>query len=287
MCLISFSPSGIIIPENHIRTAWNNGNNDGAGYAFVADGRLIVRKPFWKLGKLIRSYQSDSKDNPNSPFLLHLRLATDGGKNRKNTHPFSLANDSVVLAHNGILSLYSGHKTISDTRLFCETVLVDRPGSQLTGKPFNSILAKMIGQGNKLVLLGNDGRYSIVNESCGNWNDGIWYSNENYKERIGYGGYYSGYRWERNGKQYRYDDETGVLRVENQNVPLAADYETCLMCQEQFFDHEMMSNGLCPKCYEIYREDWVSYHCDDEPELRCQFCNLDLDECVCGDINND
>lgn len=183
MCIIIFSPNGMPIPDSDIRTAWNNGNDDGAGYVFVtSDNELIIRKPFFRLNALLAAYHADHIDHPDSVFLMHLRLATNGKPSEQTTHPFLLDNGQTVLAHNGILTDFAHNHNKSDTVLFCQTVLSDRTPAQLLSHTFAHILADMIGGGNKFVILANNGEYSIINEDAGEWNSEIWYSNTTYRK---------------------------------------------------------------------------------------------------------
>jgi hypothetical protein len=151
------------------------------------DGQLaIIRKPFFKLKELIAAYMKDYADyGKSSPFIVHFRYATHGGKTEENTHPHML-DCGVGMVHNGILDGFDPPwKTdYSDTVHFCRTVLAYRNANDLVGDTMRTILERMIGNFNKFVLLHPDGRVSIINESAGQWDGSVWYSNAGYKQSI-------------------------------------------------------------------------------------------------------
>jgi hypothetical protein len=171
-------PAGdVAVEAEAIRTAWEN-NHNGAGFMYVRDGRLIVRKPFYKLKDLLAAYEIDhglyGKD---SPFALHLRMKTHGEVDETNTHPHVLIDGQAALMHNGVLSVaIPAGCGLSDTAYFCRTVLLQRQASQLTGKRLRRTLEEMIGEWNKFIIMDYTGRVSICNAAAGSWDGNRWYS---------------------------------------------------------------------------------------------------------------
>lgn len=186
MCLIAYQkPGSAPLKAEWMSNGWDR-NKDGAGYMFVAAGKLVVRKPFYKLKELKTAYTDDHASyGAASPFVVHFRWATHGNKLVENVHPHALANGRAAMVHNGMLDQFDPcHKTdISDTVLFCRTVLAMREPDQLTGEPFNQFLAELIGTQNKLVLMDDGGNVSIVNSDHGVWvdTDSYWFSNTSYE----------------------------------------------------------------------------------------------------------
>lgn len=186
MCLIAYQKPGTApLKKEWLANGWDR-NKDGAGYMFVAEGKLVIRKAFYKLKELKTAYAADHKlHGAASPFVVHFRWATHGDKLVENVHPHALANGRAALVHNGILDQFDPcHKTdISDTVLFCRTVLAMREPEQLTGEPFNQFLTELIGTHNKLVLMDESGNVSIVNSDRGVWvdTDSYWFSNTGYE----------------------------------------------------------------------------------------------------------
>jgi predicted glutamine amidotransferase len=183
MCLIILNPAGEKLPQSALDNGWSN-NPDGAGYMFVANGKLIIRKPYYKLRALKADLMRDhAEHNASSPFVVHFRFATHGEKTAENCHPHAICGEQIGLAHNGVLHdfLPPFDADYSDTVHFCRTVLAYRAPNHVIDANFRSILAEMIGTGNKFVLLRDTREVSIVNESAGVWDNGNWYSNATYK----------------------------------------------------------------------------------------------------------
>lgn len=184
MCLIVYQPAGTPQLDKAVfRNAWRT-NKDGAGYMFAVDGKLIIRKPFWGVKKLWKSYRKDhAAYGTLSDFVIHFRYSTHGKIDGVNTHPHSLDDGNAALVHNGMLWEFEGTDgAISDTVNFCRTVLAYRPAAQLTSGKFSLFLEPLIGSTNKIVIMDSTGRVQIINESFGVWDGSIWYSNDGYKE---------------------------------------------------------------------------------------------------------
>jgi len=184
MCLIIAQPSGLSpVPDKYLRTAWER-NKDGAGIMYCEGGRLIIEKRFGKLKVLIAAYQAiHRRVGAVSPIVVHFRFATHGTIGAENCHPFALSGGDVGLAHNGILAYEPvWNSDESDTAQFCRVVLGNRSADDLMSDTMRVWLADIIGTGNKFVLLDRNARMSIVNESFGLWDDGVWYSNTGYRQ---------------------------------------------------------------------------------------------------------
>ena len=186
MCLIAYQPPGDKPFERDVlENGWDN-NHHGAGYMFVEDGKLVIRKPFFKLKELLRAYNGDHRRcGATSHFIVHFRWATHGSAKAINIHPHSLRGGEAGLVHNGILTDFippSG-TDLSDTAWFCKTVLVGRPIEQLTSVEFGSLLAEMITERNKFVILDKNGQCVIVNDTSGIYDGKRWYSNTDYEKK--------------------------------------------------------------------------------------------------------
>jgi hypothetical protein len=183
MCLIIYAPeSATPIPDEWIDSGWQ-ANSHGAGYMFATGGKLVVRKPFYKLKELKEAYATDHKQYGKvSAFVMHFRWSTHGTREVENVHPHILAGGDVGLVHNGILSDFTPpyKSEMSDTAFFCSTVLMGRTPLQLLSEEFAKSLEDMIGTGNKLVLMDSDGNVTIPNLSQGVWDGNCWLSNASY-----------------------------------------------------------------------------------------------------------
>jgi hypothetical protein len=184
MCTAVLAPPGKQVTYDHVKTCFDN-NSDGAGYAFNTDGVVVLHKAFFDLDKFWKHYWLDSRRFKGSTFMLHFRIATSGHKDAVNAHPFRI-NPNLVFSHNGVISnLTYSDKTKSDTYALM-TILKDLPPDFYKNQNILTLLSLGIGW-SKLVFLDGEGKYSFVNEDKGFWNEGIWYSNENYKPKKDYG----------------------------------------------------------------------------------------------------
>lgn len=105
MCVIIASPKGTKIPEDILREAAQS-NRDGAGIAWIKEGKVHWIKGLMKIDDMLKAYQSIT-----GPHAVHFRLATHGGNTPLLTHPFPVT-DQVrldlrgagfkLLMHNGV-----------------------------------------------------------------------------------------------------------------------------------------------------------------------------------------
>lgn len=177
MCLAIVQPAGKDIPIGNLQAGWI-ANNDGAGYAFVRDGKVHIRKGFMKLKEFLPSYTADRKDCPESVFLVHFRITSMGDRSEANTHPFPI--DGGALIHNGTLTgtgaTYGSGP--SDTKLFAERFSKHLSWNFVTAhRPKWDDACR----NSKIALLYDDNSYQIINEQDGKWDDGVWYSNNSYR----------------------------------------------------------------------------------------------------------
>lgn len=180
MCIAIYKPEKVVIKEETLNLCWVH-NSDGAGFAYVRDGSVIVEKGFMGLKDFKEAYFTAFKSNKKSPFLIHFRIRTDGDRDAANTHPFELGNGGVMI-HNGCLSGSASKygEGPSDTNYF-----VQKFGQVLTFANISKHkkeLEAAVGY-NKLAFLFPDGNAAILNESSGVWSEGSWYSNHTFKPR--------------------------------------------------------------------------------------------------------
>lgn len=184
MCIAILTQPGKSLTNTQLWRGWS-GNKDGGGFAYVADGKVVISKGFLKYNDFQAAYEEAvEKYGKESPFLVHMRIGTSGGNTENNTHPFAFkptSGPAGALIHNGIMFTPAGEwrgpkdDRKSDTRVFAAAlnnilVLEDV-------KAAKEALGKAIGGGNKLAFLYDDKSWVIINEDEGYWDDGIWYSN--------------------------------------------------------------------------------------------------------------
>ena len=184
MCLLTFLPPGVL-PD--ITALWHGTqiNTDGHGFALVDGDHLMVRRGM-HAEQMLEDFAVARHRHPDGPALFHSRLGTHGGCGVDNCHPFPVGGDPrTVLAHNGILPATvrpgKGDRR-SDTRIAAEDFLPAFGPLRLRRTRLR--LERWMTPHNKMVILTVDRRFKqrsyILNERCGSWDDGIWYSNDGY-----------------------------------------------------------------------------------------------------------
>jgi len=171
MCLIAYVKPGNKIPESYFRAAAHD-NDDGIGIMWSDGiekflGSKMVKRA-WRLAKRLHE--------ANAEFAVHFRYATHGRVALVNTHPFRTPDGNAYVMHNGILSQYTPKDAggdVSDTRNLVDIMRgVDVAGDL----QYWEKMEEHIGWGNKLCVMSRDGEFRIVNETAGDWIDGVWYS---------------------------------------------------------------------------------------------------------------
>lgn len=192
MCVAILTKPGAVLTPDQIKEGWSC-NPDGGGFAYVRDDKVQIVKGFMKVEHLVESYKAMSElYAEDSPFLVHMRIGTSGGKTPKNTHPFPIKNGALI--HNGIMFTPAGERAgtpedrKSDTRVFAEA-LYNVLELEHVKKAEKRILRE-IGYYNKVCFLYNDKSYYILNEDAGDWEGDIWFSNSSCKpsRRYNYSG---------------------------------------------------------------------------------------------------
>ncbi|HSJ75496.1 MAG TPA: class II glutamine amidotransferase [Gemmatimonadales bacterium] len=212
-------------------------NDDGHGFAIVdrVGGRIIVDRGM-DAKDMIRTFVLQRRHYPEGPALFHSRLATDGGINLLNTHPFTIGGDTrTVLAHNGIMPVRPAKgDPRSDTRIVAED-FIPRAFGTLRRRRARLAFQRWLTPANKVVILTVDPRFRdnafVLNEHAGTWEDGVWYSNDAY---LG---------WYPSTTAYRWDAGAGSL-VPTYMGKTSDTYLTCWVCKGDV----SVSLGECPFC---------------------------------------
>jgi predicted glutamine amidotransferase len=185
MCVVIVKPAGRSIPEHYINNAWQS-NSDGGGFAYVKDGKVVIEKGLMTLKEFKAALETALLKNKKSVFLIHLRTRTQGAKSEENTQPFQIK--GAAFAHNGGFNGTGvGYSATgdSDSKKFA-----DRYGDVMDYACVHDHKKgweEAVGY-NKIALLYDDGRYQIINEKDGSWENDIWYSNMYFKRSYSFGG---------------------------------------------------------------------------------------------------
>ena len=182
MCLLVVQKKGKVMSDKHIENAFES-NPHGSGYSYIVNNSLQTKK-FRRLSKFLKNFKSDvGRYGDSSPFLIHFRWATHGSnEGTLNVHPFKVRK-GLVFAHNGVINDVSDSTKYSDTQMFNFEILQKLNDDFLNNKAYQVLIEKMIGS-SKLGFLTSEGKIKIMNERLGHWKDGIWYSNEGYKDKV-------------------------------------------------------------------------------------------------------
>ena len=189
MCLLITQERGSSIEESKLQNAYDN-NNDGAGYCFVKNGKIEIKK-YRHFKKFFKAYEADVKLYGNdTSFIVHFRIGTHGlSEGTLNVHPFKVTT-GLVFAHNGMISKARKDKKYSDTQTFNQDVLQGLPDRFYENMAMQELIAEYIGA-SKLAFLNDEGDITIINEHMGHWDGGVWFSNDSYKDTYGNYGCYS------------------------------------------------------------------------------------------------
>lgn len=193
MCIAILSKAGKVVSDGNIARSAGR-NRDGGGFAYVDkdNGKVKIRKGFMTAAEFLKAYHEtlEQGHGENNPMMLHFRIATLGKVGTDNCHPFVVPNGALI--HNGSLWTGGGYGSSdvekSDTREFAERISVNLTPEIL--RKSQVALELEVGY-NKLAFLFDEGEYVILNETSGSWDDGVWYSNNTYKD---YGAANSHYR---------------------------------------------------------------------------------------------
>lgn len=196
MCIIAIKSKGVAMPdERTLRTMWTN-NPHGAGIMYAGkDGKVYIDKGYMDWTSFIERLRTlgTPAQVREMGVVLHFRIATHGGVNPGNTHPFPVSSSvsaltklrgtcKVGVAHNGIIPI-EPRDGISDTMEFVASELAplaaknpawytDPETMAAIGRRIRSKLAVLDGAGN-VAYYGD-----FIQEP-----DGMIYSNTSFRPR--------------------------------------------------------------------------------------------------------
>lgn len=243
MCMLTFFPAGVY-PEMEALEVGAMVNNDGHGFAIVTGDRIIIHHGM-NADVVLERFERTREEHPGGPALFHSRLGTGGVRDRRNCHPFRIKGDRrTVLAHNGVLPMEADPPKGDDrcdTRYLAEEVIRSGAFGRLHTEGGRRAVEKWMGTRNKIVILTTNPAYGepafILNETQGQWDGGIWYSNRDYLN-------------------YRY-----VLGVDDDTATGDGDTSPHLMCPVCFeVGHVNTFSGyctLCGGCADCGRPNWL------------------------------
>ena len=253
MCIAIVKTKEAIINDDTLKACYE-ANPDGAGIAFSKEGQLYLMKGIFnedEFLKAVRKYEQEA----DGAMLIHCRIGTSGLKDKNNCHPHVI-NEHCVMIHNGVLDIdVPEGSLISDTVLYVEKHLRNLPEGFMNNKEIMRLISNDIGSNNKFCFLNEKGEYAIANEEEGEWENGVWYSNDNYKwhmsyEYGGYGGYYYGQEW-----------LDKAVKKETENIILSLSHDELLAIGR--YPLVNMYTGQIRKDKKKYRKNGQYYYLDE------------------------
>lgn len=175
MCVIINNPTGQLLPESKLHTAFAN-NPHGVGFMWHEDGHVQTIKALMSFNDFLSLHEA----LVDVPHAIHFRWRTVGDTSDARCHPFPIFTKEkdgfdLYMMHNGTFSKFAkkaGEK--SDTQLFAESL---RGLIQKWSNPLDFLhpgvlarLSKNIGNENKILLMGSGGKTALVNSASG-WFD--------------------------------------------------------------------------------------------------------------------
>jgi hypothetical protein len=248
MCIAIYQSPGCKLPKEQMVESWKS-NPDGGGFAYFNEhGDIVIEKDMTLDGMLYKYECAVDRYAQSSPFAVHFRIATHGGVNIDNCHPFRVS-EQTALIHNGIIPVLFASKTDprSDTKVFVDDYLPKLPADWMDDESLMDLVETYIGA-SKLVILSSAGKYDsyIANESAGHWSEDekFWYSNGSYKPA-------SKMSWGKPGQLTLGCD----IKAEDEDDYIIAQ---CVMC-----GYNSVYDSLC-------------YECES-----CQSCYMEEEYCLC------
>lgn len=240
MCIIiAKDKKGRLPKEEELKRAFE-WNNDGAGFMYVDNGKVVIEKGYMKYNAFIKKYKSllaKYNNFNNKSLVIHCRIGTSGRNTKGNTHPYPITNNvkllkskhltqDIGIVHNGIIRGFGTEKGLNDTQEFIINYIYPIYSHW---KDFykNEYIMNGIEEitGSKFVILDkNDNLYYIgdfIEE------EGLYFSNNTYQEYKYYSYKYNDcYDWYDNLKslQDKIEYKGGDYKEEDCYFPLEPDY---------------------------------------------------------------
>lgn len=182
MCIIIAKPAGVEKPSDEIIAKCWQTNPDGAGLMYPnVHGTLSVVKGLMTLAAFKASWDIIPKE---ATVVAHFRIATHGGVDEQNTHPFRLDQQDTAMCHNGILPvarMEQAKGVDSDTAVLARDFLAKLPVFWYKDPVMCHVVEEYMGRGNKIVVLDKAHHITILNKIQGETEGGVWYSNTSFR----------------------------------------------------------------------------------------------------------
>ena len=235
MCIAVYIPAERDLTDQQIKNCFAN-NPDGAGLMWQENGKVHIKKGFFKVEELIKAFREIPITVARG---LHCRIATSGKISTECCHPFPIIKDIKAMGraecivdsaviHNGIISFCTPHEGLLSP--FSDTMVFTRDFLYAMGNKINTYAFK------KLFEESNTSKLLVFNKDkilrMGTWVEegGVYFSNSGYKDTWKmYEAPYS------RPEYYSCFTDTGLLK----NNPCAVQEEMPLDGTYPYFDDEI------------------------------------------------
>lgn len=336
MCIAVIKPKGVEMPDQKTLFRCFQNNSDGAGFMYSDGDKLVIKKGYMTFNDFYTAL-TETKLKKEQLVFLHFRIATHGLKDGGNTHPFPISSDinelrsvkntfkDYGLIHNGVFHFnqeqfikYDPTNTISDTMLFSMLIhdSIERVKNGDFNEDYKFTLTDIIAY---TIMSNNDEFNNYIEEKIGwnkiaimdekenffkygNWieDNGMFYSNSDYKE---YNYYNSCYNWDNwdyddysynhNHNNYNYNSNNTnddiikcsicEMNINKNNIVSINGENYCLQCSQFVNDGSFIE---CYKCKQYFHESNIFV--DDDGFEVCQDCfddNLYVCDCCKKSVN--
>ena len=137
MCIIVAKEKNVGLPTYSQLLNSFEYNNDGAGFMYVKNGKVIIDKGYMTWKKFYKRYQKLCKkfnNFENQSLIMHFRIGTSSGNTPQNTHPYPISNKvddlhklyvktDLGMVHNGIIHDYTPKDKFTNTNDTQEFIL--------------------------------------------------------------------------------------------------------------------------------------------------------------------
>lgn len=132
MCIIiAKRKNGRIPTESELKYAFEY-NNDGGGFMYVDNGKVVIDKGYMKYNDFIKHYKKlliKYNNFVGKSLVIHCRIGTSGNNTKGNTHPYTISDSiktlkktnlksDIGIVHNGIIRSYETTGNHNDTQEF-------------------------------------------------------------------------------------------------------------------------------------------------------------------------
>lgn len=243
MCIIIAKDKiGRLPKEEELKNAFDY-NDDGAGFMYVDNGKVIIDKGYMTYESFIKRYKSLLKkynDFKNKSLVIHCRIGTSGKNTKGNTHPYPITNkvkllktrhlsrENIGIAHNGIIKGYGTATGLNDTQEYISKYLYPLYSHYKDFYKNEDMLYQIeMATGSKFAILDNTDTIYYVGDFIDD--NGLNFSNTTYKSYQHLSYYSNDWYYDMYNKQKEIDDEIG--------------YDSYLMPLESNWNIDMYGNG--------------------------------------------